>query len=148
MAPKKKRSNIRGKVEKNDAASSYMEALEIADEVRMDFGKKLQTGEFGVEEMKKVLQDPEVMASCKKIKYKEAFDMVKNLDKIEKKADEEISRKLTSLSLGLSEPNVTYCDSDQSPLRFAEAQILKYQWATGLDYIPTKAHLSKLLKVL
>ena len=80
-------------MDKNDAASSYKEALGIADEVRLDFGKKLQTGEFGVEEMKKVLKDPEVMASCDKTKYKEAFDMVKNLDEIEKKADEEISRK-------------------------------------------------------
>ena len=113
MAPKKKRSTARGKVEKDDRASSYKEALGMADKARLDLGMKLQNGEVRFEDVKKVLNNPKNnVASWKKTESKEAFDMVKNIDKIEKKATEDISRKLKGLSLGKCEPNVSYCDSD------------------------------------
>ena len=86
----------------------------MVDEGRIDLGKKLQSGEVDLSEvMKKLFKDPKKVADMEKTQSKEALDMMKNIDKIEKKANEDVSRRLKALSLGKCEANVTYGDSDQ-----------------------------------
>ena len=149
MGRRKRLSTAQSKVEKENAATNFEEKLKMVDEARIDLGKKLQTGEVDLREVtKKLFKDPKKVADMEKTRSKEALDMMKNIDKIEKKGNEDVSWRLKALSLCKCEPNITYCDSDQSAFRLLEADILRMQWSTGLDYNPTNGHLLKWLKVL
>ena len=146
---KRRLSTAQSKIEKEIEATNFEEKLKMVDEARIDLGKKLQTGEVDLGEVtKKLFKDPKKVADMEKTRSKEALDMMKNNDKIEKKGNEDVSWRLKALSLCKCEPNITYCDSDQSAFRLLEADILRMQWSTGLDYNPTNGHLLKWLKVL
>ena len=53
MGRRKRLSTAQSKVEKENAATNFEEKLKMVDEARIDFGKKLQTGEVDLREVRK-----------------------------------------------------------------------------------------------
>ena len=51
-------------------------------------------------------------------------------------AELDLQRKISEIMSGLRPPPESYDDGDQSPLSGDDAQFLRNQWSTGMDYVP------------
>ena len=69
------------------------------------------------------------------------------VNKLERRK-EAIENKLTDILEGRIPPNVTYKESDQSPVKGEKALLLSEELGTGFDYNPEFAHLSDWLRTL
>ena len=57
-------------------------------------------------------------------------------------------QKLDDIMDGKIPPNVTYRESDQSPIKGQEAFKLNYNLSSGLDYNPISPHLSDWVRII
>ena len=97
----------------------FEESLKIQNEVREEIGKKIRIGQIihETDEMRKFLNEPDTIKRLEKLGLKG----MEKTDEIKARSDWEARMKMMSVGSNSKE---TYCDSDQSPLRGVEAQVL------------------------
>ena len=80
-----------------------------------------------LKEMEKVMQNSADWLSRALDKAKTGF---------EDAADNILSEKTSGILSGAIPVPISYEDSDQSPLKYKKAQLLRNLWAGGMDYMP------------
>ena len=55
---------------------------------------------------------------------------------VKQQAMQEMNKKITDILNFKVKPPLSFEESDQSPLSGEASQLLRYQWATGMDYCP------------
>ena len=111
---------------------------------------------FQEEENRKKFQDfaLEILRNCKSTDHLRLPDAVKNssigkdlVDKSERRR-EAVQQKVKAIVEGRMSPNISYMESDQSPLKGHEAILLAADLETGLDNSPVYSHLSNWYKTI
>ena len=93
------------------------------------------------EVVERIFKKTEVKEHLAKLGLAELMDY----KKLQERTNVETMMKMMTIG---SPPAEMFSDGDQSPLRGAEAQVLRNQWASGLDYDITNEHLTDWLRTL
>merc|ERR1712012_1472288 len=101
--------------------------------------------------MKQTVKDCSSAMQSLSENFAEAFRNNSFPNHLEEQAEADLKMKIEGILSGDIDPNESYEDGDQSSLKGDEAQFLRNQWASGMDYnphVPLFSYLSSWLKVI